>query len=200
MKDGESGREQACLLSGLWSAEARRAELCMLKYASFPSFLLTCPKSSWQASRRVTLAAAATATGMFEGCYVLVGKFREGGGCQAEKGMWRQMAVRTSSNCLCGEQHVGGSTTRICSPQTDRLDYPCGALSYNHHPCPCNIMPAWVGHTNTDLLMCCISSFYTLVSIWDFYGCSGPFRLFCDCLGGFVTVIRHGRFGWENSV
>lgn len=115
-------------------------------------------------------------------------------GC-GDRWLCAQAAIACVGNSMWEVPQLGSVPLR----QT-RLDYPCGALSYNHHPCPCNIMPAWVGHTNTELLMCCISSFYTLVSIWDFYGCSGPFRLFCDCLGGFVTVIRHGRFGWENSV
>lgn len=71
-----------------------------------------------RASRRVGLAAAAPATGMFEeGCSVRGGETwrrrwlpRQGKGDAETDGCVHR------EHRLCGEQHVGGCTTQSCSP------------------------------------------------------------------------------------
>lgn len=88
---------------------------CMKPLIS-PAHLSSC--SSWQASRRVGLAAAAPATGMFEeGCSIPGGETwrwrwlpRQGKGDAETDGCVHR------EHCLCGEQHVGGCTTQSCSP------------------------------------------------------------------------------------
>lgn len=79
-------------------------------------------------------------------------------------------------HCLCGEQHVGGCTTQSCSfSNSPGWITPVGTYTMITIFIPVMIMSVWGGHTTTDLPTCCISSFYPLVLIWDFSGCSTPF-------------------------
>lgn len=71
----------------------------------------------------------------------------------------------------CGRLH----NLELLPPKQSKLDHSCGHLHGDNNLLPCMTMPVRSGHTTTDLPMCCISSFYPLVLIWDFSGCSTPF-------------------------
>lgn len=175
----------------------------MCKFISSPSSLLTClPSPPSNQAEWVVVAAAAPATLMFEeGCYIYGGEMqrrrwlpRQRRGC-GDRWLCAQAPVACVGNSMWEVAQLRAAPSR-----QSRLDYPCGALSYNHHLHPCKIMPAWGGHTNTDLLMCCICSFYPLVSIWDFFLDAALFSDYSGSAWGICNSNNVCRFGWENSV
>lgn len=131
MKERELCRERAHSFSASWQTLApfslpSRAGLGCA-HSNLPSLLLsiqercspllTCPPSLCLASRRTGLEVAAPAAEIFEECFSF-----HGGETWRRRWLPRQgkRDVETDGcvhreHCLCGEQRVGGCTTRSCS-------------------------------------------------------------------------------------
>lgn len=128
-------------------------------------------------ARKGRVGGAASATGMFEeGCSVCGGKtWRRRWLPRQAKG-----AVETDGSAhralpVCGTARGRLHNSELLPHKQSRLDDSCGRSDDDNNLLLCTIVPARAGHTTTDLLTCCISSFYCLVLIWDFSRCSTPF-------------------------
>lgn len=104
--------------------------LSFIPYRSVASPAYLSPLSSWQGRRRVGLAAAAPAAGMFgEGCC------RPGGETRRRRWLPRQGKRDAETDgcvhrehCLGGERRVGGCTDRAASPPPQKKAVQAGLL------------------------------------------------------------------------